>query len=379
VKDRVLSRAAALGFDQCRVTDARSPEHADAFRQWLAEGRHGGMSYLERTVERRLNPELVLPGAQSILLLAISYHRSETDPAVVSGESVGLRGVVARYARHRDYHDVLGPPLIALKEFVNELGGTGTRSLEYIDTGPVLERDLAHRAGIGFVGKHTNLISRDLGNWFFLGSILTTLRLEPDVAAVNRCGTCTRCMVACPTGAITEPFRLDARLCISYLTIEHRGSIPVELRPAIGDRIFGCDDCLAVCPWNRFAREGRLMREAYRPGLDRPSLLELLGMDDTTFRAAFRGTPFERTKRRGLLRNVAVALGNTGDGRALGALERAAGDPEPLIAEHAQWAIERILAREDRSGRSGTLRESACSEERGNAKLPPSDRGKNHP
>ena len=379
MKDRVLSRAAALGFDQCRVTDARSPEHADAFRQWLAEGRHGGMAYLERTVERRLNPELVLPGAQSILLLAISYHRSETDPAVHSGEGAGLRGVVARYARHRDYHDVLGPPLIALKEFVNELGGTGTRSLEYIDTGPVLERDLAHRAGIGFVGKHTNLISRELGNWFFLGSILTTLRLEPDVAAVNRCGTCTRCMVACPTGAITEPFRLDARRCISYLTIEHRGSIPVELRPAIGDRIFGCDDCLAVCPWNRFAREGRLMREAYRPGLDRPSLLELLNMDDTTFRAAFRGTPFERTKRRGLLRNVAVALGNTGDGRALGALERATGDPEPLIAEHAQWGIDQILAREGRAGRSGTLRESACSEERGNAKLPPSDRGKNHP
>jgi epoxyqueuosine reductase len=379
VKERVLSRAAALGFDHCRVTHARGPDHADAFRQWLAEGRHGGMAYLERTAERRLNPEFVLPGAQSILLLAISYHRSGFGDAVAVEEGEEARGVVARYARHRDYHDVLGPPLTALREFVNELGGAGTRSLEYIDTGPILERDLAQRAGVGFIGKHTNLISRELGNWFFLGSILTTLRLEPDAASVNRCGTCTRCLAACPTGAITEPFRLDARRCISYLTIEHRGPIPVELRPAMGDRIFGCDDCLAVCPWNRFAREGRLMREAYRPGLDRPPLLELLGMDEATFRATFRGTPFERAKRRGLLRNVAVALGNTGDSRALGALERAAGDAEPLVAEHAQWAIERILAREGKLGGLGNLRESACSEEWRDAKLPPSDRGKNHP
>jgi epoxyqueuosine reductase len=352
VKEQVLARAAALGFDLCRVTDARGPEHADAFRRWLAEGMHGGMAYLERTAERRLNPDLVLPGAQSILLLAISYHRSGSGGAEASEEGAEARGVVARYARHRDYHHVLGLPLTALREFVNELGGVGTRSLEYIDTGPILERDLAHRAGVGFIGKHTNLISRELGNWFFLGSILTTLQLEPDAAAVHRCGTCTRCLAACPTGAITEPFRLDARRCISYLTIEHRGSIPVELRPAIGDRIFGCDDCLAVCPWNRFAREGRLMREAYLPGFDRPSLVELLGMDEATFRVAFRGTPFERAKRRGLLRNVAVALGNTGDGRVLEALERAAGDPEPLVAEHAQWAIERIQARGGKSGRS---------------------------
>jgi epoxyqueuosine reductase len=337
------------------------------------------MAYLERTVDRRLNPQLVLPGAQSILLLAISYHRPGSGDAVACGEGSEARGVVARYAHHRDYHDVLGPPLTALREFVNELGGAGTRSLEYIDTGPILERDLAQRAGIGFIGKHTNLISRDLGNWFFLGSILTTLPLEPDASAVNRCGTCTRCLAACPTGAITEPFRLDARRCISYLTIEHRGPIPEELRPAMGDRIFGCDDCLAVCPWNRFAQEGRLMREAYHPGLVRPSLLELLGMDDGAFRGAFRGTPFERAKRRGLLRNVAVALGNTGDHRALGALERAAVDSEPLIAEHARWAIDRIQARESGSKPEVVQRESPCSEERCDAKLPPSDRGKNHP
>lgn len=343
MKELVQARAEDLGFDACRVTDARRPEHAAAFRQWLAEGKHGGMAYLERTLERRLNPEIVLPGARSILLLAISYHRKERGDAI--GPNPEARGVVARYARHRDYHVVLGPPLAALRRFVDDLGGAGTRSLEYIDTGPILERDLAQRAGVGFVGKHTNLISRELGNWFFLGAILTTLPLQPDEGAVNRCGTCTRCLTACPTQAITEPFRLDARRCISYLTIEHRGSIPLEFRSAIGDRIFGCDDCLAACPWNRFAREGRLMREAYLPELNQPSLVGLVEMDDAGFRARFRGTPFERAKRRGLVRNAAVALGNIGDRAVLGALERVGRDPDPLIVEHAQWAIERIESR----------------------------------
>ena len=205
--------------------------------------------------------------------------------------SAATTGIIARYARFADYHDVLGGRLKSLTEFVNQLGGPQTRSLWYVDTGPLLERDLAQRAGLGFVGKHTNVISRRLGNWIFLAEILTTLELAPDMPEKNHCGNCTRCLAACPTNAITAPFQLDARKCISYLTIELKGAIPVELRPAIGNRIFGCDDCLAVCPWNKFAREGRLMRPHARADLRQPDLLELLQLDEAGFKARFAGTP----------------------------------------------------------------------------------------
>jgi epoxyqueuosine reductase len=235
---------------------------------------------------------------------------------------------------------------------VDQLGG-GTRSLWYVDTGPVLERDLAQRAGLGFAGKHTNLISRRLGNWFFLAEILTPLELEPDGPEKNRCGSCTRCITACPTQAITAPFQLDARRCISYLTIELKGAIPVELRPAIGNRIYGCDDCLAACPWNRFAQAGSLMRGHARADLAQPDLLALLALDDAAFKRRFAGTPMLRTKRRGLLRNVCVALGNVGDASALPALRQAATDPEPLIAEHAQWAIQQLELRDASAGLDG--------------------------
>ncbi len=228
---------------------------------------------------------------------------------------------------------------------MDEPGGHGSRSLWYIDTGPILERDLAQRAGLGFIGKHTNLISRNLGNWIFLTEILTTLEIEPDPAETNRCGTCTRCITACPTAAITSPFRLDARRCISYLTIELKGAIPVEARPLIGNRIYGCDDCLAVCPWNRFAREGSMMQAHRRVDMETPELLDLLALDDTQFKQRFRGTPIERTKRRGLLRNVCVALGNTAGPEALSALQKATQDKESLVAEHAAWAIEQIHSR----------------------------------
>jgi epoxyqueuosine reductase len=260
---------------------------------------------------------------------------------------------VARYAQHPDYHDLLKQPLQALTAFLDAAAGVSQRSLWYVDTGPILERDLAQRAGLGFVGKHTNLISRSLGNWFLLAEILTTAELEADTPEHNRCGSCTRCLTACPTGALPAPFTLDARRCISYLTIEHRGSIPGDLRPAIGDRIFGCDDCLAACPWNRFAREGSILRAHHRADLARPDLVEWLELDDAAFKSRFAGTPLLRTKRRGLLRNVCVALGNVGDARALPALRRAALDPEPLIAEHATWAIGRIESRQ-RSESAGT-------------------------
>lgn len=299
------------------------------------------MAWLERNAAKRVDPEKILAQARSVISLAVSYVQS---PKKVQAQETS--GVIARYAQFSDYHDVIGERLKSLTTFVNELGGADTRSLWYVDTGPLLERDLAQRAGLGFVGKHTNLISRSLGNWIFLSEILTTLELEPDAPEHNHCGKCTRCIDACPTQAITAPFNVDARRCISYLTIELKGSIPIELRPLIGNRIYGCDDCLAACPWNRFAREGSMMKPHARDDLSATSLVDLLALDDAAFKEKFAGTPILRTKRRGLLRNVCVALGNAGDASTMPALEKAATDHEPLIREHAVWAVEQIRARE---------------------------------
>lgn len=300
------------------------------------------MAYLKRTSEKRTDPQLVLADAKSIIALGVSYATQEPQE---QPEDQPKPGAVARYATFQDYHDVIGANLKKLADYTIELGGSQTRSLGYVDTGPILERDVAQRSGLGFIGKHTNLISRQFGNWIFLAEIITTLDLEPDVAEINRCGSCTKCLSACPTNAFVAPFELDARRCISYLTIELKGSIPVELRPAIGNRIFGCDDCLEVCPWNRFAREGRMMREYRLPDFRKPNLVELLNLDAAGFKKRFSGTPIIRAKRRGLLRNVAVALGNSGDAASLPALEKATSDVEPLVAEHAAWAIQQIEAR----------------------------------
>ncbi len=313
------------------------------------------MAWLERTASRRIAPQEVLPGAKSIICLATSYEisnlsRSRREEAQTFSSqslvtSTPTTAFIARYARFTDYHDVLGERLKHLTTFVNQLGGAGMRSLWYTDTGPLLERDFAQRAGLGFVGKHTNVISRNFGNWILLAEIITTVELEPDAPEQNHCGKCTRCLAACPTNAITAPFQLDARKCISYLTIELKGAIPVELRPALGKRIFGCDDCLAVCPWNRFAREGQLMKAHLRPERDAPDLIALLQLDEAGFTSRFAGTPVLRAKRRGLLRNVCVALGNVGDASALPQLQKATSDSEPLIAEHARWAIGQIESR----------------------------------
>ncbi|MGO8836833.1 MAG: tRNA epoxyqueuosine(34) reductase QueG [Limisphaerales bacterium] len=349
-------RALELGFDDCRFTTAATPVSSDQFQNWLAGKQHGEMAWLERTASKRIDPQRVLAGARSIIVLAASYENrsrsrgNEAQTRVLPSGNQRLvastpTGVVARYARHTDYHDVLGERLKQLAAFVNQLGGAEARSLWYVDTGPLLERDLAQRAGLGFIGKHTNVISRRFGNWILLAEIITTLELEPDAPETNHCGKCVRCLEACPTRAITAPFQLDARLCISYLTIELKGSIPIESRPAIGNRIFGCDDCLDVCPWNRFAREGKLMKEHERPDLSAPDLIELLQLDEAGFKLRFAGTPILRAKRRGLLRNVCVALGNVGDKSALPHLQKAATDPEPLIAEHARWAVQQIPGR----------------------------------
>jgi epoxyqueuosine reductase len=344
MKEAIRQQALALGFDDCRFAAAAAPSHASEFAGWLKAGQHGELAWIERNAAKRMDPDLVVPGARSIICLATSYHVAETDG------SAPVR--IARYARHRDYHDVLAEPLRQLSAHVNELLGEppdSKASLWYVDAGPILERDHAHRAGLGFTGKHTNLISRQAGNWILLAEIITRLELPPDPPARNLCGKCTSCIDACPTQAIIAPFQLDARRCISYLTIELKGAIPELLRPAIGDRIYGCDDCLAACPWNRFAKEGRLLREHRRDDLDKPDLLELLSLDEAAFRARFRGTPLFRTKRRGVLRNVCVALGNTADRAALPPLEKARLDPEPLIAEHAAWAIGQIESRHPRT------------------------------
>jgi len=361
MKAVLRQRALELGFDDCRITTATAPGSGPRFTQWLAERQHGEMAYLERTAPKRVDPQQVLPGARSVILLAASYvlegqGAPEANQAPAPSDTqhaprtTPLSGLVARYARYRDYHDLLAERLRQLTDFVSQLGGEGTRCLWYVDTGPLLERDLAQRAGLGFIGKHTNLISRQLGNWIFLSEIITTLAVEPDVPEKNRCGSCTRCITACPTAAITAPFQLDARRCISYLTIELKGPIPLALRPAIGNRIYGCDDCLQVCPWNRFAREGQIMKAHARPELAQPDLVELLSLDEAGFKRRFASTPMLRAKRRGLLRNVCVALGNIGDERALPALQKVAIDPEPLIAEHAKWAIEQIRTRATLAG-----------------------------
>lgn len=312
----VKRRALELGFDLVGITTAAPPPHAGAFQQWLVDGFHGEMAYLARNAGKRVDPRQVLADARSIIVVGLNYYCEPITP-------------VARYAQSdRDYHELMGEKLRQLSEFV---GG-----LWYVDTGPVLERDLAQRAGIGFVGKHTNLISRQLGNWIFLGAVLTSQELPADAPEREYCGTCRRCIDICPTKAIVAPYRLDARLCISYLTIELKGSIPVELRPLIGERVFGCDDCLEVCPWNRFARQSQ-----FQPR-EMPDLPEFLAWDEKQFKSFFAGTPIYRLKRRGFLRNVCVALGNRGDRAALPALRRALDDVEPLVREHAAWAIGRL-------------------------------------
>ena len=296
------------------------------------------MDWLARGEEKRCDPQQVLPGARSVIVVALNYWQGaipDTEPPHSEN------GRIARYAWGDDYHEVMLPKLEELSAFLAERGGTQKC---YVDTGPILERDHAAEAGIGWHGKSTMLIDPQLGTWFFLGEILTTLELPADEPQPSRCGTCVRCITACPTGAITESHRLDARRCISYLTIELKGSIPLELRPLIGARIYGCDDCLDACPWNRFASISREAAFAAGPATQMP-LRDYLALDDTQFRALFRRSPIKRIKRRGFLRNVCVALGNVGTRADLPALRRAASDPEPLIAEHATWAINRILAR----------------------------------
>ena len=362
VRTQIVTLARELGFDLCRFVRADAPEHATQFRDWLDRGEGGEMNYLARNAEKRCDPQQVLPEAKTVIILALNYFQGEPVGAAVSAaDSVAAAvspanppkitagtaaptsaGRIARYAWGDDYHQLIEKKLTVLDDFLRRYSGTQKC---YVDTGPMLERDHAAAAGVGWHGKSTMLLNRQLGTWFFLAEILTTLEFAPDPPQKNYCGRCTRCIDACPTGAIIAPHQVDARRCISYLTIELKGSIPVGLRPLIGDRIYGCDDCLDACPWNRFAKVSRETAFAMRPEVAAMKLRDYLSLDEDKFRRLFRDSPIKRAKRRGLLRNVCVALGNVGTAEDLPALDKAKVDSEPLVAEHAQWAIDRINQR----------------------------------
>jgi epoxyqueuosine reductase len=336
LEDLLKQQAHRLGFDLVGIAPATEADGFDRLQEWLARGFAGRMDYMHRLADARRHPDSILPEVRSVVMVAMNYKPAEDEEGP---------GRVARYARGADYHDVLRARLNELLAWLHQQQ-PGCRGRGVVDTAPLLERDFARRAGLGWFGKNTMLLNRRLGSYFFLGALLVDLVLQADPPHTTaHCGTCTACLDACPTDAFRGPGWLDSRRCISYLTIELREAIPEELRPGIGDWLFGCDVCQEVCPWNRKAPAGHDPAFAARPELERIDPAELLGMSEEEFRDRFRGTALMRTKRRGLLRNAALVLGNTGGPASLPALRRALEDPEPLIREAAAWAIARISER----------------------------------
>ncbi len=340
--ERIVRLAVDAGFDAVGVAQAARAPHAKALHDWLARKMHAGMEWMERNPEQRCDPRRSLPDAKSVIALGMNYFVPEAE----SNARGGVSGRIARYARGRDYHHIIRKRLRRLAREMEALGG---QQRCFVDSGPLLERDFAVLAGLGWHGKSTLVLNEKLGTWFLLAAVVTTLEIEPDRPARDRCGSCTRCITACPTGAIVAPHTVDSRRCISYWTIEHRGAIPEELRPLFGDRIFGCDDCLEACPWNRFAQQ---TREAdFQPRhASTWALRDYLSLDEDSFRRIFEGSPIRRARRSGFLRNVCVALGNVGNLDDLEALRRVAAAGDLLIAEHAQWAIARIASRLGEAG-----------------------------
>jgi epoxyqueuosine reductase len=352
---RIKIEAQRLGFELVGISPARVPPHEESFARWLREKYHGRLDYMERTELLRRDPRLLVPWAVSIISLGMNYH---TPFQRLTPPEPG-RGWISRYAWGADYHEIIRNKLEALLTFVREIGGETVEGRAFVDTAPILERDFAGTAGIGWTGKNTQLISPKKGSWFFLGELFTSLPLAYDQAIRDRCGRCDLCLKACPTGAFVGPYLLDARRCISYLTIELKGFIPRHLRPLIGNHIFGCDICQEVCPYNVKASSTEEASYLPRQGLYAPDLIELLSMDEEEFRRRFRGSPIVRAKRRGFLRNVAVALGNNAGPQAVPALTHALNDQEPLVRGHVAWALGRIGSSEGLAA----LRQKLLSEE----------------
>jgi len=343
LRARLEGLAAELGFDQVGVAGVELPADEANLERFLAERRHGEMNYLERHGRRRSRPALLVPGTVRIISVRMAATAPDAAPAA-SALGDGRRAYVARYALGRDYHKVLRPRLARLaRALEREIGPFGYRA--FVDSGPVMEKPIARNAGLGWIGKHTNLINERAGSLFMLGELFTDLPLPVDAPAKDRCGSCAACLAACPTGAITAPYQLDARRCISYLTIEHHGPIPQELRSAIGNRVFGCDDCQLVCPWNKFARTASLPEFRVRQGLDAADLVELFAWTEAQWLARTEGSALRRLGYRRWLRNLAVALGNAPrSAQAVAALSVRADDPDEMLREHVQWALARQRA-----------------------------------
>jgi epoxyqueuosine reductase len=341
---RLVAKASECGFAACGVASAdAAPETAARLRQWLAEGRHGEMIWMEARADHRESPAGLWPEVRSVIALGMSYAPAR-DPLALAGQ--GGIGRISTYAQGGDYHDVVKRALKALARWlVGEVPGIDVKV--FVDTAPVMEKPLAAAAGLGWQGKHTNLVSRHEGSWLFLGAIYTTLEVAEfgaeEAQERDRCGSCDACQRACPTDAFPAPYRLDARRCISYLTIEHAGPIPHEFRESIGNRIYGCDDCLAVCPWNKFAEAAHANR-AFRPRaeLAAPALADLLALDDAAFRQVFSGSPIKRIGRDRMMRNCLIAAGNSGDATLRAPVARLLDDPNAVVAEAAGWALARL-------------------------------------
>jgi epoxyqueuosine reductase len=335
-KERLEAQALAEGFSKLRICAPDAvPEAAGRLRAFLEAGRHGQMGWMAEREAWRGDPAALWPEARSIIMLAEAYT-PEGDP--MAGLAETDRGVVSVYAQGKDYHDLVKRRLKRLGRWL--LDQAGGEIKVFVDTAPVMEKPLAQAAGLGWQGKHTNLLARDLGSWFFLGAIFTTLDLPKDAPEVSHCGSCTACLDACPTGAFPAPYQLDARRCISYLTIEHKGPVDEALRGLLGNRIYGCDDCLAACPWNKFAAAARDIGYQAKVGL--PALAELAALDDTAFRARFAGSPIKRIGRDRMVRNVLYAIGNSGDPALAPVAQALVEDTDPAVADAARWAVARL-------------------------------------
>ena len=339
LKASIRERALALGFDAVGFARAEvAPAARSEFLDFLAAGCHGDMDWLAANAERRADPQTLWPEAKTVIVLGQNYGPADDPLALLDRKD---RAAVSVYARNADYHDLVKKRLKALARWLHEDLEAGVKV--FVDTAPVMEKHLAQAAGLGWQGKHSNLVSLDLGSWLFLGEVFTDLDLAPDAAETDHCGSCRRCLEVCPTQAFLGPYRLDARRCISYLTIEHKGQIPHEFRAAMGNRIYGCDDCLAVCPWNKFAQ--RTAEPAFLPRaeLTAPRLKDLAELDDATFRSVFAGSPIKRIGRDRFVRNVLIAVGNSGDASLAPAAEQRLGDASPLVRAMAVWALARLL------------------------------------